>query len=291
MKKIIILCLQLLIVISFFSSLDVYSQNDSYIDIGSARIRFDADSNKIRFGKRPLTGLGNLKLAKEFNGALFDFKGTHFLWSATDGLTLQDPLSHDSVWADVFAVTRDTGDGEFIPLQRRLFSLKKRFWGNGSTLWDNFLWHYYSYNMLGVLAAHDSASVINDGFMKTNEEQIGLSNSYADKDTIELTYGKWLINCNVSFTFIDNTMWMPVQDSIFCRLSDGTKIVPGSTQYATLTYEDHGRTMGMSGQLVFSVIIDLTATARTYYLQMKTETLTSSIHFGNKDNITCTKLR
>src|SRR5688572_7138221 len=127
MKKIITLCLQLLIVISFFSSLDVYTQTDSYIDIGSARIRFDADSNKIRFGKRPVTGIGNLKLAKEFNGALFDFKNTHFLWSTTDGLTLQDPLSHDSVWAHVFAVTRDTGTASLYLYSADYFHLRKDF--------------------------------------------------------------------------------------------------------------------------------------------------------------------
>lgn len=286
--------LRLFICISalLITSSGIFSQNDAYLDIGNLRIRYDRDSNTVRFGVIPVSlGIGNLRLSKELNGQLFKFRSSDFAWSTTEGLILQNTLSHDTVWSNRFTITKDTGDGEVVPTQRRAYTMKKLFWNNDPDQWSSLKLYYYSWNTAGVLAGVDSTKIINDAFLKTNDEIIGLSNTYANKDTIKLTYGKWLINCNVSFTFIDATAWTALQDSIFCRLSDGTKIVPGSSQYAVLTYEDHGRMMGMSGQLTFSVVIDLNTPSRTYYLQMKTETQVGLIHFGNRDNITCTQLR
>jgi hypothetical protein len=287
MKKIFLI----LVFISSIFNTFIYSQNDSYIDIGNLRIRYDRDSNYVRFGIRPLSlGLGNFRLAKELDGQLFKFNSSQFSWSTSTGLNLSNPVNHDSSWSRIFTVTKDTGDGELIPIQKRAYSLKKLFWANDIDIWSNLKLYYYSWNSSGSLAAIDSTRLVNDAGQKINRENVGLSNTWADKDTITLTCGKWLINCNAEYEFIDAITAGTVQDSIMCRLFDGSKAVEGSEQSVSLTYPS-GVTTGMRGIMCFNIVISLPVATKTYYLQMRTETATSSIHFGNRDNISYTLVR
>ena len=107
MKKIIYF-LALLLTLYTLNTQYTHSQ-DSYLDIGSMRLRYDADSNLVRFGKRPQTGIGNLRLAKEFDSQLFKFNDDHFTWSAITGLNLNTGfLNRDSILTKNMTIGKDT---------------------------------------------------------------------------------------------------------------------------------------------------------------------------------------
>jgi hypothetical protein len=129
-------------------------------------------------------------------------------------------------------------------------------------------------------------------FLKTNTEQIGLDGTFANKDTITLTAGTWLVICNLSYTFTDGANFggFSVKDSILVRMWNGSKTLENSEQNVTYTYPDHARNEGMSGIISFSSLVKITSPV-TYYLQAKEAVETSLIHFVNNEGISCILLQ
>lgn len=71
---------------------------DQFINIGKLTLRYDLDSNRARFGFWGSSSpVGPLRLAKEGNGALFDFDNNYFQWIPGTGLSLIPSLSRDSL--------------------------------------------------------------------------------------------------------------------------------------------------------------------------------------------------
>lgn len=154
MKKIFLLSLLLVIVHLSFTIEDCSSQ-DYLLSVGRAYLRYDADSNRVRLG-----GPGTIKFAREYNVAPFEFNASHFNWSTSSGLNLNDVASHDSSWFYKMSVVKDTGDGEISPYKTRHYTLKKPSWANGNTPFD-MLWIYRSFTS-GSLVASDSAYAVNN---------------------------------------------------------------------------------------------------------------------------------
>ncbi len=232
MKKILLTCLSLF---TFYFS--AYSQ-DPFITIGKLKLRYDLDSNMLKVGFSNSLASNTLRLGKELETQLFKFRTTDFMWSNTEGLYLSQPLSHDSVWSRIFAVTRDTAFDESD--MRRTLSLKKFFWTNtNNDIWGDWILHYYSRNMLGVTST-DSCRLIGDAKTLSNElypdEYFGVG-EWTTIDTLKLNIrGLYMITYegNLIFPYTDVTMLSDTRDSVSFRLvaAEGTgdeQIPTGST--------------------------------------------------------------
>ncbi len=286
MKKVILI----IWIASLTLAMTAYAQ-DSYLDIGNLRIRYDSDSNMVRFGKRPVTVIGNLRIAKEFNSQLFDFNTAQFTWSSSTGLNLNNNiLSQDSSAFKIMSIKKDStwlNLGE--PLSKwRVYSLKKTFWANPIDGRHNLKWYYRSINEMGELVGSDSAYVINHTFTKYNNEQTALSGTYAQKDTLIIQDGCYLINYGLTYQFVDATSGgLPSQDTIYMALYDiaGDFIIPNSEVYVTHTYSS--TTSGTTGIMNWNIAYKITGSTGILLLA-KGITSNALIHFAHKDNLTAT---
>ena len=221
MKKIFLsICL-----LSFLiSTPNISTPQDAKLWLGGSYIRFDSDSNLIRFGGVSLYP----KIARELNAQLFNFNTNHFSWSTSTGLNLVNVPNNDSLWANKLTVVKDTGDGEFSPYLSRHYTLKKPLYIN---LYDNYdlMWFYRSSTASPVL--QDSMWAINT-YVNYPEEDFSssaLSSSFSLLRTFRIPKpGHWLITINYEYSF-------PEASSSAGTLTDSlcTKINIAAYTYAT----------------------------------------------------------
>lgn len=222
MKKIF-----LVVILLIMASVSLFAQ-DPYITIGKLKLRYDIDSNMLKIGFSNLLTSTNLRVGKELETQLFKFRTSDFGWSTTEGLYLDQPLSHDSVWSRIFAVTRDTSFDESD--MRRTLSLKKFFWANtNNDIWADWMLHYYSRNSLGAIST-DSSRLIGDGKTFSNEiypDDYFSVEGWSNVDTLRLTTrGLYSITYqgNLVFPFGDVELGEDKTDSVSFRLvaAEGT---------------------------------------------------------------------
>ena len=108
------------------------SAQDYKLGIGKAWIRYDADSNMLKFG----APIQPPKIAREFNSPLFNFNSTEFFWSNITGLNLLPDYRRDTTIAHHLIIQKDTGDGEFIPYNKRTYTIYKPYYHNQLDIFD-----------------------------------------------------------------------------------------------------------------------------------------------------------
>lgn len=108
------------------------SAQDYKLGLGKAWIRYDSDSNMLKFGASGQPP----KIAREYNAQLFNFNSTQFFWSNLTGLNLNTYNSPDTILAKYLIISRDTGDGEFIPYNKRTYTFYKPYYYNTSDIYD-----------------------------------------------------------------------------------------------------------------------------------------------------------
>jgi hypothetical protein len=236
MKKIFLLLVMLLLM--SISGRTIYSQ-DPFITIGKLKLRYDLDSNMLKIGFSNSLVSSSLRIGKELETQLFKFRTTDFAWSNSEGLYLAQPLSHDSVWSKIFAVTRDTTFDETD--MRRTLSLKKFFWSNtNNDIWGDWMLHYYSRNALGVTST-DSCRLIGDAKTLSNEfypdEYFGVD-SWTTVDTLKLNVrGLYLITYegNLIFPYTEVDLIEDKRDSVSFRLvaaeGTGDEQIPAGSKF------------------------------------------------------------
>ncbi|TRZ52045.1 hypothetical protein D4R99_03455 [bacterium] len=186
---------------------------DYKLSLGRGWLRYDSDSNRFRFG----SFAGSPRIAREFNTQLFDYNSSHFSWSTSTGLNLQDPVRHDSMWTQRLAITRDTGDGEFVPLQSRNYTLLKKSWYNNYMPFE-LQWFYRSFSG-GTLIASDSCYAINNTEQVYNAADVVLAASYSTIQEITLPVkGLYIIYINYDYEFTAGPTDTTVADEISVRL-------------------------------------------------------------------------
>lgn len=302
MKKIFLMLFILITSVTF--------SQDAFTTIGKLKLRYDADSNKLRIGYvNTFTGISNLKIAKELDGALFNFNPAYFTWSNTTGLNLAASIfNQDSIAAKIFTSSKDSSFvllGETVS-KWRFLTLKKPFWNNPNLsgtktkidipLW---FWYYKSVSESGVINAQDSFSVLNeaatlnaDGY---DEEFFGVDD-WTTIDTLQLgVKAKYLITYDVNLMFpYTEVNGVDARDSVVFRMviKPGTEdetVLPGST---VINWKDFKNTYALSSQTypAESTIISrsfaynftgapLTADA-TVYLQVRADLNSSLITVG-----------
>lgn len=253
----------LFLTIVLWSFASCTSAQDAQINIGKAVLRYDSDSNKLRLGR----GMSTVKMAREFDVALFDFNPSQFNWSTTTGLNLNDITNHDSIWTRKLSVVKDTGDGEFSPYKARIYTLKKPSWYNGFSAFD-LLWIYRSYSG-GSLDAIDSVHAINETANMFTEVDIKLATSWATfYETKFPIQGQYLVFINFDYEFTDYNGLSAQTDEIDLRLLRFPSTALGSTT-VKFTYSATGDNKMFRGN--GSLVIPVTSIGQdeTLYLQGK----------------------
>ncbi len=196
MKKILLILFVLL-------QASVFSQ-DAYTTIGKLKLRYDADSNRIRIGYvGTLTGISNLRIAKELDGQLFNFNTSQFTWSTSTGLNLNTGVfSQDSLYSKIVSSYKDTSWivlGETVT-KHTFLSLKKTFFSGSVNNSFDWKWFYRSFDENGVLLAIDSPLVINNILEIDQDENISLNydGTYSKIDSLRLDAGTY----NITFSFM-----------------------------------------------------------------------------------------
>ena len=170
----------------------------------------------------------------------------------------------------------------------RVYSLKKLFWSNPQDGRHNLKWYYRSFDETGALVGKDSAYAVNHTFVKYNNEQIALSGTYTDKDSLFIQEGSYLINYGLTYQFIDAaSLGIPAQDTIFMALYDraGDFIIPDSEVYVTCTYA--ASTVGNTGIMNWNLTYKAIGPTGIFLI-VKSVSPNSLIHFTYKDNIVAT---
>ena len=178
---------------------------DAFITIGKLKLRYDADSNKIKIGYvGTYTGISNLKIAKELDGQLFNFNTSQFSWSTSTGLNLSSSVfSQDSLYSKIVSSYKDTSWivlGESV-YKYKFLSLKKPFFGGSVNNPYDWRWYYRSFYENGALLAIDSPLVINNILEIDQDENVSLQydGTYHKIDSLLLDAGTY--NITFSFTF------------------------------------------------------------------------------------------
>lgn len=202
---------------------------DAYTTIGRIKLRYDADSNKLRLGYNGTAlGIGTLRFAKEFDAQLFDINTQHFIWN-NGKLNLNTAiLTEDSVSTNNLTLKKDTTWvqlGENVSKWRTL-TFTKALYTNSPLNVPDWKLQYESRNESGVLTGSGSYYFIND--IKTWQKSVNIDlNStgvLVEPDIVfPVPNGRWFITgeADVEFDFQYNSAG-DIYDSIWVVFGNGT---------------------------------------------------------------------
>lgn len=239
---------------------------DAYTTIGRIKLRYDADSNKLRLGYNgTAVGLGLLRFAKEFDAQLFDFNTQHFTW--TNGkLNLNTTiLTEDSISTNKLTLKKDTTWvvlGENVSKWRTLTFSKALFTNSPMNVPDWKL-DYESRNESGVLVAGGNYYFLNDimTWQKSVDVTLNSSGALIDEDIIfPVPNGRWFVTgeADVEFDFMRNVAG-DVYDSIWVVFGNGTDGSAPEVELARTVikcaYPD-GIFSGLQSRITFSCVVN-----------------------------------
>lgn len=213
MKKLFLSGYLLIILLVSFHKISI--SQDAKLWLGGSYIRYDSDSNLIKFGGVSLYP----KIARELNAQLFNFNTNHFSWSTSTGLNLINVPNNDSIWSNKLTVVKDTGDGEFSPYLSRHYTLKKPYYIN---LYDNYdlMWFYRSSTASPVL--QDSMWAINTyvNYAEENFSTTVLSTSFSLLKSFKIPKpGHWLITLHYEYIFPQTSSAETLTDSLCTKIN------------------------------------------------------------------------
>lgn len=196
MKKIILMLFILVTSVTF--------SQDAFITIGKLKLRYDADSNKLKIGYvGTYTGISSLRIAKELDGQLFNFNTAQFTWNTTTGLNLSSSVfSNDSLYSKIMSSYKDTSWvvlGESV-YKYKFLSLKKLFYGTSSNSFMDWKYYYRSFDESGTLVSIDSAIAVNNisEIDQVENVQLQYDGTFAKIDSLLLDAGTY----NIAFSFV-----------------------------------------------------------------------------------------
>lgn len=265
MRKKSKLLILLLFVFVFAGNHFIYAQ-DPFITIGKLKLRYDADSNKLRLGYAgTFSGIGNLRVAKELDGQLFDFNSQHFSWLNGKLNLNTNVLSEDSVATKKLTWKKDTSWivlGETVSKWRTL-TMHKSMWSNFGLSVPDWRMLYESRDENGTLLASANYYPLND--VKTweksvNDELTPSGNLIANDIIFPVTEGQWLVNGEAVVEFAaDVCNSGNVFDSIWVVFGNGED---GSTPEVELSRTkirfaySNGVYCGLETKLIFTCVVN-----------------------------------
>jgi hypothetical protein len=239
---------------------------DAYTTIGRIKLRYDADSNKLRLGYNgTAVGLGLLRFAKEFDAQLFDFNTQHFTW--TNGkLNLNTIiLTEDSISTNKLTLKKDTTWvqlGENVSKWRTL-TFSKSLYTNSPLNVPDWKLDYESRNESGVLIGGGNYYLLNDivTWQKSLNVTLNSSGVLIDSDMIfPVPNGRWFVTgeADVEFDFMLNVAG-DVYDSIWVVFGNGTDGSIPEVELARTVIKcgyPNGIYSGMQSRITFSCVVN-----------------------------------
>lgn len=264
MKKIILIFIVLLT--------QTCLSQDPFITIGKVKLRYDADSNKLRFGYSNTLG-GTLKLARELDVQPFDFNSEHFSWSTTSGLNFK--LFLDSVACKNFTLVKDTIFGE--TQQYKYWVHKRKYFNQIDSLYQQV--EYYNASV-STSAPMLTFSPYNNSYSSELEVLVGLTTTDQIIDTLILSRpGKYVITSVFTGNFVDFD-GTACTDSIVCSIDDGS--LPGSGRLGiSIATHRYNTTIETGGAVSITVTCEFYRQGQNniiYLMAKNNQTLSSLIH-------------
>lgn len=266
---------------------------DPIFNIGRLTLRYDIDSSYLRIGffGNP-TGLGNLRIGKEFNGQLFDFNPSQFSWSPTSGLNLN--FTQDSINSSMYTNKKDTSWvqlGETLT-RVKFFTLKKPHYGGGYPFLD-WKWYYGSIDENGTVTRIDSNHVLNYVKYVDNVGSIAFSGAtltpvdsvYLEPGTWDITFGFSILREKLDLSS-NSATGDGVTDSVECVFNKGAGVGNRIKDqlYDIYTYPQ-GIISNKQSFLEWKAGITLTAGTWVYLAVRSWVVETSLIHYITRWNI------
>lgn len=189
----------------------LYVIQDYRLSLGQAYIRFDADSNMIKFGNSSGTPP---MIAREFNSQLFKFNSAQFSWSSSTGLNLYNAGFGDSIITGAVIIKRDTTFGENT--LTKMWRLKRTYYHeNDSTV---LMWHFSNTDYEGTSADWYAINTYQEDYNSTDRN--GLTTGWATYCTYTPPHdGLWRVEAVFEYEFpADSIIVWGTSDSISVRM-------------------------------------------------------------------------
>lgn len=222
---------------------------DEYMWIGTAKIRDDYDSSKVRVNK---------KLARELDVQLFDFNPLHFNWSSSTGLNLSAGYFQDSIASKIFCVNKDSVAGETV--WNKYYSIKRPYYNiYDSTLllikYFNTRWNssaqWHLINTYGELSNETTLYTLTTSLVALKEWVLPHS-------------GNWRVEAFFEYEFaLDSIVNWGTQDSIYCVLDYEEPASKG--HWVKKIYSPYNTKSGEAGTGYISLIVPSGISGGNFY--------------------------